>query len=95
MLPVTVNGQTHTVDIEPDTSLLWVLREQLGLTGTRFGCGVGQCGGCTVHIVESSEPPGGVGEPGLPPVAPAVCIAVFAATSQRIRRLSLGDQLKT
>ena len=45
-----VNGQRRTHDAEPDTPLLWVLREQLGLTGTKYGCGVAQCGACTVHI---------------------------------------------
>jgi isoquinoline 1-oxidoreductase subunit alpha len=50
MIKLTVNGVAHTVDVEPDTPLLWVLREQLGLTGTKYGCGVSQCGACTVHI---------------------------------------------
>ena len=45
-----VNGQRHTVDVAPDTPLLWVLRDTLGLTGTKFGCGVAQCGACTVHV---------------------------------------------
>lgn len=45
-----VNGKTHTVDVEADKPLLWVLREDLQLTGTKFGCGVAQCGACTVHI---------------------------------------------
>lgn len=45
-----VNGQTHQVDVEPDTPLLWVLRDAIGLTGTKYGCGAGQCGSCTVHI---------------------------------------------
>ncbi|HWU13791.1 MAG TPA: (2Fe-2S)-binding protein [Caulobacter sp.] len=45
-----VNGQVHTVDAEPDTPLLWVLRDELGLVGTKYGCGVAQCGACTVHI---------------------------------------------
>jgi len=47
---LTVNGRVRTHDAEPDTPLLWVLREQLGLTGTKYGCGLAQCGACTVHI---------------------------------------------
>ena len=47
---LTVNGQQHTVDVEPDTPLMWVLRDTLGLTGTKFGCGIAQCGACTIHI---------------------------------------------
>jgi isoquinoline 1-oxidoreductase alpha subunit len=50
MARLTVNGQTHNVDVEPDTPLLWVLREGIGLTGTKYGCGIAQCGACTVHI---------------------------------------------
>mgnify|MGYP003457344724 CR=1 FL=1 len=45
-----VNGQVRDVQAEPDTPLLWVLREQLGLTGTKYGCGIAQCGACTVHV---------------------------------------------
>lgn len=45
-----VNGTAHDVDAEPDTPLLWVLREQLGLTGTKYGCGIAACGACTVHV---------------------------------------------
>ncbi len=45
-----VNGQAHTVDVPPDMPLLWVLRDILGMTGTKFGCGIAQCGACTVHI---------------------------------------------
>ena len=45
-----VNGRRHDLDVSPDMPLLWVLRENLGLTGTKFGCGLGQCGACTVHI---------------------------------------------
>jgi len=47
---LTVNGRRQTVDAAPDTPLLWVLRENLGLTGTKFGCGVAQCGACTIHV---------------------------------------------
>lgn len=47
---LTVNGRTHEVDVEPEQPLLWVLRDSLGLVGTRFGCGVGQCGACTVML---------------------------------------------
>jgi len=47
---VLVNGRSHTVDVAADTPLLWVLRDSIGLTGTKFGCGMGQCGACTVHL---------------------------------------------
>lgn len=46
----TINGQRHTADVDGDTPLLWVLRDVLGMTGTKFGCGMAQCGACTVHI---------------------------------------------
>ncbi len=47
---LSINGQTQEVDVDPDTPLLWVLRDTLGLTGTKYGCGIAQCGACTVHI---------------------------------------------
>jgi isoquinoline 1-oxidoreductase alpha subunit len=47
---LTVNGKSHDVDADSDTPLLWVLREQVGLTGTKYGCGIAQCGACTVHV---------------------------------------------
>jgi aerobic-type carbon monoxide dehydrogenase small subunit (CoxS/CutS family) len=50
MIVLTVNGQRHELDIEPETPLLWVLRDELGLTGTKYGCGIAQCGACTVHV---------------------------------------------
>ena len=50
MVPIEVNGKSRQIDTEPDTPLLWVLRDRLGLTGTKFGCGIAQCGACTVHI---------------------------------------------
>jgi isoquinoline 1-oxidoreductase alpha subunit len=49
-MKLTVNGKVMTVEVEPDMPLLWVLRDELGLTGTKFGCGIAQCGACTVHI---------------------------------------------
>ncbi len=50
MISLTINGQSHNVDVEPDTPLLWAIRENVGLTGTKYGCGVAQCGSCTVHV---------------------------------------------
>lgn len=50
MYTLTINGSKHKVDTDPDTPLLWVLRENVGLTGTKYSCGIGQCGACTVHI---------------------------------------------
>ena len=50
MVRLTINGKTQEVDVDPSTPLLWVLREQVGLTGTKYGCGMAQCGACTVHI---------------------------------------------
>jgi len=49
-ITTTVNGTAHSLDVEPDMPLLWALREQLGLTGTKFGCGIAACGACTVHL---------------------------------------------
>jgi isoquinoline 1-oxidoreductase alpha subunit len=49
MARLTINGQAHNVDVDPDT-LLWVIREQASLTGTKYGCGIAQCGACTVHV---------------------------------------------
>jgi isoquinoline 1-oxidoreductase alpha subunit len=50
MIKLTINGKSHDVDVEPDTPLLWVIRDTIGLTGTKYGCGIAQCGACTVHI---------------------------------------------
>jgi isoquinoline 1-oxidoreductase subunit alpha len=50
MIKLTINGKSHEVDVEPDTPLLWVIRDTIGLTGTKYGCGIAQCGACTVHI---------------------------------------------
>ena len=50
MPKLSINGKIHDITVEDDTPLLWVIREQVGLTGTKFGCGIAQCGACTVHI---------------------------------------------
>jgi len=50
MIRLNVNGKDHSVDVDPDTPLLWVLREDLGLTGTKYGCGIAFCGACTIHV---------------------------------------------
>jgi isoquinoline 1-oxidoreductase alpha subunit len=50
MARLTVNGKTYDVDVGPDTPLLWAIRENIGLTGTKYGCGIAQCGACTVHV---------------------------------------------
>jgi isoquinoline 1-oxidoreductase alpha subunit len=50
MVSLTINGKVHDVDADPDTPLLWALREWVGLTGTKYGCGIAQCGACTVHV---------------------------------------------
>jgi len=50
MTTLSINGESHTVDAPPDMPLLWVLRDLVGLTGTKFGCGIAQCGACTVHL---------------------------------------------
>jgi isoquinoline 1-oxidoreductase subunit alpha len=50
MIPLVVNGQEHKVDVSPDMPLLWVLRDVVGLTGTKYGCGMALCGACTVHL---------------------------------------------
>ena len=50
MARLTINGTAHDIDVSPDTPLLWAIRENVGLTGTKYGCGIAQCGACTVHI---------------------------------------------
>ena len=49
-ITITINGEAHALDVEPDTPLLWAIRETAGLTGTKFGCGISACGACTVHL---------------------------------------------
>ncbi len=50
MIRLSINGKTYDIDVEPETPLLWVIREQAGLTGTKYGCGIAQCGACTIHM---------------------------------------------
>ena len=50
MAALSINGQTHQVDVDPNTPLLWALRDTIGLTGTKYGCGIAQCGACSVHL---------------------------------------------
>jgi isoquinoline 1-oxidoreductase subunit alpha len=50
MLHLTINEKSHDIDVEPDTPLLWAIRDTIGMTGTKYGCGIAQCGACTVHI---------------------------------------------
>src|SRR5262249_3392695 len=50
MADLNITGRIHQVDVDPDTPLLWVLRDTIGLTGTKYGCGIAQCGACTVHV---------------------------------------------
>ena len=63
MITLTINNQPHAVDVPPDMPVLWVLRDVLGYTGTKYGCGIGQCGACTVHLdgqaVRSCQLPAG------------------------------------
>jgi isoquinoline 1-oxidoreductase alpha subunit len=54
-ISITVNGQLRSLDVDPDTPLLWAIRETLGLTGTKFGCGIGYCGACTEHVNAKAE----------------------------------------
>ncbi len=79
---LTVNGKNRTVDVDPETPLLWVLRDTLGLTGTKFGCGIAQCGACTVHVE---------GETRRSCVTPVRAVAGGAVTT--IEGLGDGDSL--
>ncbi|ANM31908.1 hypothetical protein ABI59_23600 [Acidobacteria bacterium Mor1] len=81
-IEIRVNGKTHRLDVDPDTPLLWVLRDTLGLTGTKFGCGIAQCGACTVHVE---------GEARRACVTPVEAVAGKAVTT--IEGLAEGDTL--
>src|ERR1700686_3094774 len=73
MIALSINGKSYNVDVESDTPLLWVIRDTVGLTGTKYGCGIAQCGACTVHIngvaTRSCQVPvGTVGGKQIPPI---------------------------
>src|SRR5258706_9697442 len=82
MASLTINGKTQEVKVNPSTPLLWALREQVGLTGTKYGCGIAQCGSCTVHVdgaaVRSCVTPvaAGQGQKNIPPQSLAVHTAL-------------------
>ena len=78
MTTLTINGKPHQIDLPADTPLLWVLRDTLGLTGTKFGCGMAQCGACTVHLD---------GEPTRACVTP-----ISAAVGKKIVTIEVIDQ---
>ena len=80
-MQLTVNGTTHEVDVDPDTPLLWVIREELGLTGTKYGCGVAACGACTVLVD---------GEPTRSCVTPAEVVA-----GQTITTIETVEEIET
>jgi isoquinoline 1-oxidoreductase subunit alpha len=79
MPTLTVNGQSRGYEAEADTPLLWVLREQLGLTGTKYGCGIAQCGSCTVHIDGAPVRSCAMQATAVPPTAKIVTIEGLAA----------------
>jgi len=82
MAQLTINGRTLDVDVDPTTPLLWAIREQVGLTGTKYGCGVAQCGACTVHVN---------GEPVRSCVVPVSAVAGKKITT--IEGLAVGGKL--
>ena len=83
---IKVNGKTHSVDVDDDTPLLWVLRDVLGMTGTKFGCGMALCGACTVHIN---------GEPTRSCITPIDSIGTSALTTiEAIGATSAGAKIQ-
>ncbi|MDL1863297.1 (2Fe-2S)-binding protein [Betaproteobacteria bacterium PRO7] len=83
MIQLNVNGRGVSVDADPSTPLLWVLREHLGLTGTKFGCGIAVCGACTVHL--NGQPVRSCGTP-LSAAAGAQVVTIEAMASDRVGR---------
>jgi hypothetical protein len=89
-IELKLNGKRVSVDVPPDTPPLWVLRDSLHLTGSYPLLRMREMPEVEVHLLPSSEKPTGIGEPGTPPIGPAVANAVFALTGRRMRRLPLG-----
>jgi isoquinoline 1-oxidoreductase alpha subunit len=83
MIELNVNGRTEKIDVDPSTPLLWVLRDHLGLTGTKFGCGIAACGACTVYI--DDQPKRACATP-ISAVAGSRVITVEALESDRVGR---------
>lgn len=81
MIQLNINGKSHEVDVEPDTPLLWVIREQVGLTGTKYGCGVAQCGACSVHVNGELQRSCSVSVGSVKPTDRIVTIEGLSATS--------------
>jgi len=81
MAKLNINGKIHEVEVEPETPLLWVIREQVGLTGTKYGCGIAQCGACSVHIDGTVARSCSVRIGDLPPGTRIVTIEGLSATS--------------
>ena len=95
MLEIKINGNTHKLDIEPDTPLLWAIRDTIGLTGTKYGCGIQQCGACTVLI--KGRPVRSCGMEGKPTASASVkiveksAVKATSSTSKRINRFCFSS----
>jgi len=81
MTKLNINGKIHDVEVEPETPLLWVIREQIGLTGTKYGCGIAQCGACSVHIDGAVARSCSTRVGDLPPASRIVTIEGLSASS--------------
>ena len=86
MQTLIINGQSQQVDVAPDMPLLWVLRDVLGLTGTKYGCGIAQCGVCTVHLD---------GQPIRSCVTPISAVAIDAAMAGNLCRCATYTRIRT
>jgi hypothetical protein len=85
----TVNGRPTTLQVDEDRMLLWILRTELGLTGTKYGCGEGLCGSCTVLIDAQDSPPQGGGEPAIIGIGAMIANGIFDAVGARVLRMPM------